>query len=146
MLKLVLALSFVTFLGAPNLCYAYVYDEKVSPDTVTSISVTIDDKAQGGCWTKMGEAKAYAEDKLKLLGYNVIPKTKVHYLRLYVLAGRADNGLCYGKATVQIRGVAKSEGLWGAHDLAGYESIFVNLKNVNIEILDLISTLMKELE
>ena len=146
MFKFVLVLSLVTFLGVPNLCSAYVFDDKISPDTVPSISVTITDETEGGCWTNISEVKSYAEDKLKLLGYNVILKPRIHRLAMRVISLRTPKGLCVGAVTLNIGAVGKFEGLYGVHIIANSTNIFANSKNTNIAILDFISSFMKELE
>jgi hypothetical protein len=126
--------------------FAAVFADNLSPDTVPTISVTIDDNASEGCWTNIGEAKAYSEDKLKLLGYNVIPKHMDYYLVLEVHAKRTSNGGCYGDVSTAIVTYGKMEGHMGEHVLAEMGLLFVNSKNVNIILLDNISLFMKELE
>jgi len=145
MLKLVLTLSFVTFLGVPNLCSAYVFDEKLSPDTVPSISITINDSAKEGCWTNIREAKLYAEGKLKFLGYNVIPKSMDYYLVLEVNADRADSGICYGSVRTEIVTYGEMKGHRGERILVTMGHTFIS-QSANIVVLDLISTFLKELE
>jgi hypothetical protein len=146
MLKSVLALSFVTFLGATSLSSAYVFDDTLSPDTVPSISVTITDETEGGCWTNISDVKSYAEEKLKLLGYNVILKPRIHRLAVRVVSLRTPEELCVGVVTLNIGAVGKLEGLYGVHIIANSTNIFANSKNANIAIFDFISSFMKELE
>ena len=145
MLKFALALSFVTLLGATSVCSAYVFDEKLSPDTVSSISVTISDSAIDGCWTNIGEAKLYAEDKLKLLGYNVIPKPMDYYLVIEVDADRADNGFCYGNVSTEIVTYGEIKGHRGESTLVTMGYTFIN-QSANIVVLDLINSFIKMLE
>lgn len=47
------------------------------PDDFTGVYVAISDRAENGCWTNIGEARAYAEDQLELAGFTIIdPPTK----------------------------------------------------------------------
>ena len=41
------------------------------PSNVSLITVNIDDQANDGCWTNIGEVKRYTEDKLELAGFKV---------------------------------------------------------------------------
>ena len=68
MKKLFITFMFV-FLGSQ--ASAWVLKE-FTPANVSSISVTIDDKATDACWTNISEVKRYAEDKLELSGFNVV--------------------------------------------------------------------------
>lgn len=45
----------------------------ISPASFTNVSVRLADDARNGCWTNLGEVKTYAEDKLTLKGFTVVP-------------------------------------------------------------------------
>ncbi|WP_170482589.1 hypothetical protein [Ruegeria arenilitoris] len=45
-----------------------VLEDVVSPKNLETVSVVIEDEAKDGCWTNIGEARTYAEDKLSELG------------------------------------------------------------------------------
>lgn len=51
--------------------YSFDMSEQVTPSKIDSIAVYINDGAKDGCWTNLGEAKRYAEDKLELAGFTV---------------------------------------------------------------------------
>lgn len=44
----------------------------LSPNTIQSIQVRVADNADGACWTNLKEVREYAEEKLRIEGYNVV--------------------------------------------------------------------------
>lgn len=82
--------------------------------------IVIDDDAKNGCWTNIGETRAYAEDQIELAGFTLVepPETAsdephpllfsnlVEY-RLRVKASRQDNGVCVGHLESSFRTAVK---------------------------------------
>ena len=65
--KLMVCILFILFGSQAS---AWVSKEFI-PSNVSLITVDIHDQANDGCWTKIGEVKRCAEDKLKLPGFKV---------------------------------------------------------------------------
>lgn len=47
-----------------------------NPASVGPIGVSLSDDATGACWTNLKEAREYAEEKLRIKGFNVITVNK----------------------------------------------------------------------
>ncbi len=80
-----------------------------APEDYEIAYVKIVDGAKNGCWTNIGEVQTYAEDQLKLAGFNVVDELKVSDEELSpilaangiayfinVVGERLNNGLCVG--------------------------------------------------
>ena len=98
MKKLYLTASLLMFASQAS---AWVLKE-FTPANVSSISVTIDDKATDACWTNISEVKRYAEDKLELSSFNVvrgsdgIRASGSHFVFFLQVHAYRHQGLCYG--------------------------------------------------
>jgi len=74
-IKRLLACILITLIGTQVIAGEYTfdpyYDDSFSIKN-KKVVVAIYDEARGGCWTNIGEAKSYAEDKLMLKGAKVV--------------------------------------------------------------------------
>ena len=74
MKKLLVCILFVLFgtqVFAEEYTFDPYYDDSFSIKD-KKVVVAIFDEARGGCWTNIGEAKRYAEDKLMLKGAKIV--------------------------------------------------------------------------
>lgn len=95
---------------------AFAEEALWEPSDFTGAYVAVYDRAENGCWTNIGEAKAYATDQLELAGFKIIepptkdtvqPSTTVsNHLNLVidVKASRWNNGVCIGDLSVYFVG------------------------------------------
>ena len=131
--------------------------------TIGEINVIIGDNASGGCWTNLGEAKKYAEDKLTLAGAKLVDKERdinaipiswgAAGFSINVNAVRDNQGWCIGYYSVEMSAYdsgrehlppkqAKPGLMIYSRDVM-YGS---SQDNFNQQILDLINTSIKNWE
>ncbi len=80
-----------------------------APEDYEKAWVAVYDNAENGCWTNIGEVQTYAEDQMRLVGFNVVdrPETKDGEtdpvleengieLVINVVGERLNSGLCVG--------------------------------------------------
>ncbi|MCE5973425.1 hypothetical protein LZA78_08035 [Sinirhodobacter sp. WL0062] len=87
-----------------------------APSDFSGAWVEVLDDSQNGCWTNIGEVKAYAADQLELAGFNVIERPKRTedspnlsldknvVLVIHVKGMRWDNGVCVGSLMTHFLG------------------------------------------
>lgn len=127
----------------PNSASAFV-SHNLNPDTFGSAQISLGDGATGGCWTNLGEAKTYAEDNLRGLGYTVASVAQGVFL-VSVNSQRMSNGKCYGDIGIQMWRSEIVNGLFGLLEVASSSQIFVGYDNANILVLDQIKSLIDEM-
>lgn len=111
----------------------------VNPDVVGGIVVEVRDNATGGCWTNLGEAKTYAEDQLRLRGYEVGDEFNYFEGWRFVIgvdAKRLPDGPCYGTLHTKLDGIGPSRGTMAYLILGELSSRFLMNENANIWVLD----------
>ena len=127
--------------------HAWVSDN-VSPSSLGAIEVEIIDDAEDGCWTNIGESKAYAKDKLELLGYEVVSKWSLGdaTFSISVLSERMiDGNSCYGSITVDLY-IAQTAGrVFGYHKVGSNNFVFIRSSNANNLILNRIKGMIDEM-
>ena len=76
----------------------------ISPSQVKSVRVKLLDDAVDACWTNLSESRSYAEEKLRMAGYNVIPREEdADWLfGVVVTAFRSELGNCIGSIDVTL--------------------------------------------
>ena len=123
-----------------------------SPEVIETIAIVISDDATGGCWTNLGEAKTYAEDQLRLKGYELTQEHIVIFgswgasswdFNILVHSERLDNGRCYGSAKIELKTFVSEEFREDRHTsgrlvIGKTGSIFTGYQNANTLVLDLI--------
>ncbi len=125
----------------------------MTPENMRGVEVVVQDEAVGGCWTNIGEAKTYAQDKLKELGHSIYVEDEDAEARkqvdfyITVNSARSKLGTCYGVVNIRLLAPAEltySEGssyaVLGEH---GYT--FVGRKNANVLVLEVIQELTYEM-
>ncbi len=136
-------------LAAPTLpapATAWV-SEAVRTDNLGSVEVRVTDGATGGCWTNIGEARTYAEDKLSELGY-VIKDTHFYHIKFEIsVTSERVNGGCYGVVMIELFAPAELSFAKGSvTGLLGRRSFtFIGHKNANTVVLDVIKNLVDEM-
>ncbi len=94
------ALGFATLPAAVG---GWTSEHIVNPENLPTVKVRIFDGAEGGCWTNIGEARTYAEDKLAGLGYEVRETDEpAHFTFDISITSSRGGGNCYGSAEVSI--------------------------------------------
>ena len=115
------------------------------------VEVNIDDQASDGCWSNLGEARTYAEDKLKIAGANVgetdytDADERIYDLRVVVVAERLPNGLCTGMLEVELRAWVRVHDDYIVATPVGNAGWVANAQNMNSEILNYISEAISQL-
>ncbi len=125
----------------------------MTTDNVPGVEVVVHDDAVGGCWTNIGEAKTYAEDKLRELGYSIFVEDenaedgKQMDFYITVNSGRSALGTCYGAVTIELLAPAEltySKGRsYAVLGDIGYT--FVGRENANVLVLEVIKKLTDEM-
>ena len=148
MQKLLVCILFVLFGSQAS---AWVSKEFI-PSNVSLITVNIDDQANDGCWTNIGEVKRYTEDKLELAGFKVSRNKFKNYidnrhfiLNIHVNATRGVS-TCFGDIRFGIIKSILNNNMYGMFIVGEYGSNFTGSQNANAYILELISGFIKEVE
>ena len=122
------------------------------PANISKIHIEIVDQATEGCWTNIGEVKRYAEDKLRLAGFNV-PEGNFegyddikHYVFVISITAQRNGGLCFGAIDLNIQRATSLNSTIGMFSLGAGSSIFSGMQNVNQGALEIIGNYMKEVE
>lgn len=156
-MKFVIAAILLFFSVTANAEIAFPPMSITSPATVGPLNdLIIADQATGGCWTNLGEAKRYAEDRLRLKGYKIEPAKDeldrgIQY-KMFILvhAERGAGGVCFGNIYVELfslsrhldNPLAEDDALWkftvGRHVLASHGGVAINSDNLNEFVLDVI--------
>jgi hypothetical protein len=146
--KLLIAVMFVLFGSQAS---ASVFKDFV-PANISKIHIEIVDRATEGCWTNIGEVKRYAEDKLRLAGFNV-PEGNFegyddikHYVFVISITAQRNGGLCFGAIDLNIQRATSLNSIIGMFSLGAGSSIFSGMQNVNQGALEIIGNYMKEVE
>lgn len=148
MKKLFIAVMFVLFGSQAS---AWVSKGFV-PANVSKVNVGMNDDAQGGCWTNIGEVKRYTEDKLELAGFTVqrdkfeYYDDRNHFVLGVGVTAKRNNGRCYGEISMYIMKQAIENNVHAKFIVGEYGSIFTGYDNVNQYILELVGGFMKEVE
>ena len=128
--------------------YSFEVSEQVTPSKIDSIAVYINDGASDGCWTNLGEAKRYAEDKLELAGFTVRSSNdkwtpKGYALEISITSSRMTYSDCYGYISLSLYQPSWVDGVYG-HFVVGSEGgAFNGYENANQIILDNIQEFIK---
>ena len=148
MKKLLIAVMFVLFGSQAS---ASVFKDFV-PANISKIHIEIVDRATEGCWTNIGEVKRYAEDKLRLAGFNV-PEGNFegyddikHYVFVISITAQRNGGLCFGAIDLNIQRATSLNSIIGMFSLGAGSSIFSGMQNVNQGALEIIGNYMKEVK
>jgi hypothetical protein len=134
----------LVLLVSANTATAYVWGEDWSPAAIGSMKVAIDDEAKGGCWTNLGEAKTYAEDKLRNLGFTVTAGP-ADYDFMITINSRRVSDRCYGSIRIIIYSPAEHNGNVGFHEIGVSSLIFIGYKNANTLVLDQIKSITDDI-
>ncbi len=136
-------------LAIPASAKAWVLEDVVSPENFETVAVSVVDGAIDGCWTNIGEARTYAEDKLSELGYEVRDDDEKVNVRMRLSINSQRNGdECLGSISVEL--IAPAFLLAGAHEalaVVGHSGgIFGNYDNANLLMLEYVRELIEEME
>jgi len=117
---------------------AFFIVEQFTPEKVDSVSVVISDGAVDGCWTNLGEAKRYAEDKLELAGFTVRSTKddwtpKGYQMAISVTSSRSNG--CFGSVSFQIYQPNWIDGVFGHFEVGNGGSVFTGAENANQTVL-----------
>ena len=123
--------------------YSMEVSKKVTPSKIDSIAVYINDGAKQGCWTNLGEAKRYAEDKLELAGFTVRSSNdkwtpKGYALEIIINSRRTNYSECYGYISLSLYQPNWIDGVYGGFEVGSGGGIFLGYENANQNVLDFI--------
>jgi hypothetical protein len=128
-----------------SVSHSQFYANGANPTTVRSISVDLADDAKEGCWTNLVEAKRYAEDKMVLRGYNVVPSGGDYEFVVSVTAFRTSQGDCVGSVGVQIYASSQREEIFGFHEIGDSGGVAIVGTNVNNFVLEIIQSITEKM-
>jgi hypothetical protein len=93
------------------------YSPDANPTSIDSISISLTDAASDACWTNLREVREYAEEKLKIKGYNVVADEGEYTFTIAVNAFRDNQGYCVGSHSISIFKYAVVDGINGIHEI-----------------------------
>ena len=127
--------TLVLMASVPNVAQAEAFvSDSLNPQTFGPVEVYLNDSTYDGCWTNLGEAKTYAEDKLRGLGYTVVSES-FGWFAISVNSERMSNGQCYGNISIQMYRGERVNGLLGWLEVVASATIFLRNENANIYVL-----------
>ena len=93
-------------------------DLGLSPKAIRAIYVRLADNASGACWTNLREVRELAEEKLRILGYNVVDNiyaAKVPDFIFWIGVGaqRDPFDTCDGSISVSVQSMARVDQFFG---------------------------------
>ena len=122
------------------------YAPSANPTSIGTISVGIADAAKDACWTNLREVREYAEEKLRIRGYNVVAEIGGGYeFAISVDAFRNDAGSCIGTFDVQIWAGNTRNGVFGFHEIGSVQNYGTNRNNLNNWVIGVISEMIEEM-
>ena len=120
------------------------YAASANPTSIGTITVVLVDNANEACWTNLREAREYAEEKLKIKGYNVVAEGGEGYsFEVSVNAFRDGTGVCIGSYDVQIWAYNIRNGVSGGHEIGTFGSYGSHPDNFNSWVIEVISNMIK---
>ncbi len=137
-------------LAVPESAKAWVTENGVDPEEYKSVAVSVLDNADEGCWTNLGEARTYAEDKLSELGFQIQQDDDDEdqlTMTLHVHSTRGPMG-CFGVIDIELIAPAW---IWSSNSYAWATlgesgGIFSGHDNANVIILDYIKDMIEDME
>ena len=131
--------------------FAWVVDDFAFQED-DAVTVFINDQAGDGCWTNLGEVKTYAEDKLELLGLEVLSSDGSDlfagaYEYLIVLIAEREGLSCFGHFEITLGGwVDGQREFFAVGTVHEINSLIWNVSpNFNSIMLDKVSQSIDEL-
>jgi hypothetical protein len=122
------------------------------PSNVSLITVVIEDNANDGCWTNIGEVKRYTEDKLELAGFKVSREKfesyedEKHYLLGVTVTSSRNGAKCYGGIQLYMFTGSWANNVGGLLYVGKQGGTFTQYDNANQLALRYVSKFMKEVE
>jgi hypothetical protein len=122
------------------------YSKTANPTSIGTISVEITDGAKDACWTNLREVREYAEEKLKIKGYNVVAEMGDGYkFTIAVHAFRSDAGACIGDYSVEIWAGNTRNGVFGVHEIGSDGNYGTHPNNFNNWVIGVISKMIEQM-
>tara|TARA_R110000787_G_scaffold7939_2_gene26754 strand:- start:7 stop:450 length:444 start_codon:yes stop_codon:yes gene_type:complete len=140
-----LALTVAVLLTTSSAANAW-YSTGANPTSIGTINVVLEDGAKDACWTNLREVREYAEEKLKIKGYNAVAEKGDGYtFEISVDAFRSDAGTCIGHYATTIWASNYRNGIFGVHEIGNRGSFGTNPNNFNTWVINLISKMIAEM-
>jgi hypothetical protein len=139
-----LAITAAVLFTTTNAANAW-YSSGANSSKVDSFTVILSDDAENACWTNLRQAREYAEEKLEIEGYNVLAEGGEYNFEIRVLSERNNSGGCYGYVMVNIWANNYRNGVFGGHEIGVASSVYVNHDNLNIAVIEVISTMVGQM-
>lgn len=114
----------------------------LNPEAIEAIELRIGDNVSGACWTNLKEAREYAEEKLRIKGYNVVEDLPLlappNFLFWIGVGGhRSSSGFCDGTVIVNVQSVVIVDEFLGTFTLAAETSSFTGVSdNLNRHVIE----------
>ncbi|NIZ59843.1 hypothetical protein DL239_02505 [Sedimentitalea sp. CY04] len=126
-------------------------DRGLNPEAIRAIQISLGDTATGACWTNLKEAREYAEEKLRIKGYNVVadlpsPQPPNFIFWIGVGASRDGSGLCGGSINVSVQSVAFVDEFAGRFILKSVNTFVGNAgNNLNRRVIEAIQAMASQM-
>jgi hypothetical protein len=140
----VLAITVAVLFNTMDAANAW-YSSDANSSSIGSISVILADDAQNACWTNLRETREYAEEKLEIEGYNVLPEGGEYDFIINVMGVRNNRGMCFGFVTVDIRTFNYRNRVGGAHQIGFQIGAILDPDNLNTLVIEVISNMFAEM-
>jgi hypothetical protein len=121
----------------------------VNPQSIGPVAVTLYDDVSGACWTNLREVREYAEEKLRMSGYEIRDDNSGfrYELGIHVLGYR--NRGCIGSIRIELMSLNianRVEGhILGEHVVARYSYVANDPNNLNNVVIEVVQELIDEL-
>lgn len=126
----------VVLLMSGNTANAQFYSSDANPDSIGGVEVRLFDNAIDACWTNLREVREYAEEKLRLKGYQQAePSSNGYKMNIIISAQRLDDGGCVYDIDLHVNAPRNVSGVFGYHLVGTHGSSGYNNQNANNVII-----------
>ena len=148
--------ALILMLTIPNFAVGAVWGGDYNITNIGKIQVRLMDDATDGCWTNIKEVKVYAEDKLEMIGADVMPFNnslpiagKENTFDIEVGGSRFIGGFCHGMIHISLGGFARVP--FGEKGVGLFRYSDINFRvaapdNFNNEVLNAVKKAIEEWE
>ena len=126
----------------------WVY-ENVNPQSIGPVAVDLEDYARGACWTNFREVREYAEEKLRMSGYETRDQNSSGLYHLYISVIAYRNSGCIGTISIELMSFNAADlvqgYILGKHVVGGHCVTVNDPNNLNNIVFEVVQELIDEM-
>ncbi|MGB0695222.1 MAG: hypothetical protein ACPGOY_06205 [Rhodospirillaceae bacterium] len=123
--------------------------EGFTAETFPRLTVALNDTTSGQCWTNHADLQKFAQDRLKVKGYNIVtnpdPAEKLIRFEINVKAFRDDAQVCIGAIHLRIIDSDVLDGIYADIVYGFHASVFKREGNLNRVLFDYVRRMIGQM-